>query len=467
MRQLHAAELRDSWSAWLGVCVAFIVPNFALALAALVTVAGLQAVRTGLIDFYASTSFTFIPEMNIAFCAVIGGIVVSSSTSLVVDSRRGSLARLALTGATPAQVVSTIMSQLTVVSLICSVIGDVLALAALNPTLHYLATERGENLPVPDPVYAAWPLLLANLLAVGVALLGGFRQARRASRIPPVEALRQASNGGVERMTIGRWVSASLYLLVIVGAYAAIPAITAERTKETFSNVVIVSTVVLVVAAGLLSRLAPLLVGPLTRAWTRLVPSFDPSWDPTQTTTVAKGPRLVKSVIPVMMAIGLLFGMVAIGDTMQSSIRASGIDVQLSGVGLASTLVLLGLPLLIALSGGVGSLVMMSKQRDAELALSGIVGTTPGQRLAMPVMEGVIITITGALLSVVIVVVCVGVQVVGIPRSGFTFAFSPSYLTFVVGLLACLAITVAATLLPTLASLRRPEPKVIARLVAE
>ncbi len=46
MRQLHLAELRDSWSAWSGVCVAFIVTNFALALAALVTVAGFAAVRS-------------------------------------------------------------------------------------------------------------------------------------------------------------------------------------------------------------------------------------------------------------------------------------------------------------------------------------------------------------------------------------------------------------------------------------
>lgn len=467
MRQLHAAELRDSWSAWLGVCVAFIVTNFALSLAALVTVTGLNAVRTGLIDLYSSTAYTFIPEINIGFCAVIGAIVVSSSTSLVVDSRRGSLARLALTGATPGQVVSTIMSQLTVVSLACSVIGDVCALITLNPMLHYLSHDPEGNLPVPTPIYAAWPLLLANLLAVGVALLGGYRQARRASRIPPVEALRLASGGRTERMTVGRWVSAGFWLLVIVGAYAAIPAMTAEPSKETFSNIIIISTVVLIAAAALLSRLAPLVVGPLTRAWTRLVPSVDPSWDLTRSTTVAKGPRLIKSVIPVMMAIGLLFGMVAIGDTLLSTLRASGMNDELDGVGIATTLGLLGLPLLIALSGGVGSLVMMSKQRDAELALSGIVGTTPGQRLAMPVMEGVIITVTGALLALVMVTACIGFEALGIPRAGFTFAFSPSYLTFVVALLVCMAITVAATLLPTLASLRRPEPKVIARLVAE
>ncbi len=40
--------------------------------------------------------------------------------------------------------------------------------------------------------------------------------------------------------------------------------------------------------------------------------------------------------------------------------------------------------LVVAISGGVGVLVMMSRQRDAELALSGAVGTTPAQRTLLP-----------------------------------------------------------------------------------
>lgn len=182
---------------------------------------------------------------------------------------------------------------------------------------------------------------------------------------------------------------------------------------------------------------------------------------------MAKAARLTKSVVPVMLVIGLLFGMVAIGQSMQSTLDVMGENVQLSGVGAASMLTFLGLPLLVALAGGVGSLIMMSKQRDAELALSGIVGTTPGQRMAMPVFEGVIIAVTGALLAVVMVVASVAFLAIALPAASFPFAFSPSYPTFAVALLVCVAITIAATLLPTLASLRQPEPRVIARLVAE
>lgn len=469
MRQLHAAELRDSWSAWLGVCVGFIVTNFSLALSALALLAGARMVQSGALALEDSTAFVFNPGLNLAFCAVIGGLVIGSSTSLVVDSRRGSLARLALTGATPGQVVSTIMSQLAVVSLACSFIGAALAYLALQPTLDFLAFERSEEGTVlaPTAVYALWPVLLAGLFAVGLALLGGFKQARRASRIPPVEALRQASGGAEERMTVWRWLRAGFCLLLIVSAYGAIPAITEVRTKETISNLVIVSLCLLILAAALLAAVAPVVVGPLTRLWTKVVPSVDPSWDLTRSTTVAKGARLTKSVIPVMLAIGLLFGMLALTDTFQSSASANGFDEKLSHAGPATLAISLGLPLLIALAGGVGSLVMMSKQRDAELALSGIVGTTPGQRLAMPLLEGVIITVTGAIMALVMVAVAVCFLAAGFPAAQFTFAFSPSYATFAVAFSVALAITVAATLLPTLPSLRKPEPRVIARLVAE
>ena len=467
MRHLHLAELRDSWPAWLGVCIAFVVTNFALSLSALALLAGITFIRSGVVDILDSSAYAAEPVFNTLFCLVVGAVVIGYSTSLVVDSRRGSLARLALTGATPGQVVSTIMSQLAVVSLACSVVGGGLSFVALAPTLRLLATDRGD-LPSPEPVYAVWPVLLAGLLAVGLALLGGYRQARRASRVPPVEALRQAGGGGrEERMTVTRWLGAAACLLVISGAYAVTSQLTADPSGDLVSSLIQGGMCLLLAAALLLSLVAPAVVGPLTRSWTGLVPSFDPSWDLARSTTVAKAARLTKSVVPVMMTVGLSFGMLAIGQTFQSTLYANGFDVELSGSGPSSMVTLLGLPLLIALAGGVGSLIMMSKQRDAELALSGIVGTTPAQRLAMPVMEAVVIAVTGALLAVVMVAVAVGFLAVGFPAAGYEFAFSPSYPTFGLAFALALAVTVGATLLPTLPSLRRPAPRVIARLVAE
>ena len=59
-----------------------------------------------------------------------------------------------------------------------------------------------------------------------------------------------------------------------------------------------------------------------------------------------------------------------------------------------------GLPLLVAIAGGVGSLLMMSRQRDAELALAGIAGAEPRQRMLMPALEALIITGTSIVLAI-------------------------------------------------------------------
>ena len=467
MNQLHMAEIRDSWPAWVGVSLGFIVTNFTLALSALVLLTGVSAIFDGTMAWQHSAAFTINAAQNLVFCAVVGATVIGASTHLVVTSRRGSLARLSLAGATPKQVVGTIMSQLTAVSLACAVIGGGFAFALLQPTLNFLANERNDGLTPPQASYQLWPVVLAALLAVLVALVGGRRQAVKASRIPPVEALRQATGTTRERLSVGQWIGAAFCLVAVAGCFALIPAITAVRTKETISNLLQVSMVVLVFTGALLALLAPIIVGPVTRAWTRLVPALDPSWELARATTVAKANRLAKSVVPVMMTIGLMCGMVAIGDALNATMAANGYNVQLEHVGAATFLVFLGMPLLIAITGGVGSLIMMSKQREAELALSGIVGTTPAQRVAMPVMEGLIITVTGLLLSVVMVGASVIVLLVGFPKAQLEFAMTPSYLVFIGSVVVTGLITVLATVLPTLRSLNQPEPKVVARLVAQ
>ncbi len=210
MRHLQLAELRGSWPSWLGVSLAFVVSNCALVLSALALVAGERAMRTGEMDVLDSTALVVMPAINFLFSGLVGAVVIGSATAMVLTARRGALARLALSGATPRQIAVTAMLQLTVVSLACSVVGSVLALLALKPVLSFLAYERleaGSPMPTSVPVYSAWPILAAVLFAVGVALIGGLRQILASSRVAPVEALREHARDGQEiRMTPWRWI---------------------------------------------------------------------------------------------------------------------------------------------------------------------------------------------------------------------------------------------------------------------
>lgn len=471
MHRLQLAELRDSWTTWLGVSLGFITTNFALVLSALTLVAGSRAVQKGHLDPLDSTAFVITPAQNLLFCAVVGMVVIGTATNLALSARRGALARLALNGATPLQIVGTVMVQLVTVSLASSLIGSLLALLALRPALGFLAFERvqaGTPMPAPEPVYSIWPFLLTALGAVAIAVLGGLRQAVRGSLTAPVEALREHSaDGQTLRMTIGRIIGTVLTALVLAAAYASITVFTAEPDSETVSNLIMLSMSVLIVMAVFLALLAPVLIGPLTRAWVRLLPLPFASWQMARRTVTSRARRLTRSVVPVMMTIGLLLGMLGIWGSLESTLIANGYDIEITATGPASLLVFLGLPLLISLAGGVGSLIMMSRQRDAELALLGIVGATPGQRVLVPLLEAVIITVTATLLGLIMAAGALAVLTVGLPAAGMTYAFVPPMAMFAVTVIATMVITISATVIPTLRSLCEVEPALIARLVVD
>lgn len=126
-----------------------------------------------------------------------------------------------------------------------------------------------------------------------------------------------------------------------------------------------------------------------------------------------------------------------------------------------------GPPLAIAFAGSIGALIMMGRQRDAELALLGVSGATPGQRAAVPVLEAVIITVSAALLSHGMILPTYAYQAVSLRAAGLTWRAEVPWGAAAATLLVCGAITVASTVLPTLPARRLPENRVIARLVAE
>lgn len=469
MRRVLAAELRDSWPAWLGVSLGFVMTGFALALAALVLQSALAA--SEILPETALIAYTFIAGTNLVLATVVGLSVVGASTSLVVDSRRGALARLALAGATPGAVVRTVLTQLTVVAVGSALVADLLAMLALRPTLAFLVRERatdGGGVEVPA-VVAPGVLVVVNLVWVLVVLSGGFRQARRASRIPPVEALRQAqASPPGRRRDAGRWVRAGLALLVMAGVFALVPILAAQRNSETFTQIMQANLFGLVVTGWLLTELMPAIVRPLTALWTRVLPaSVSPTWWVARATVLARAERLARSVTPVMFTIGLSFGILGLPVTYNAIFAAAGVDVRLEHIGADTFLVNLGLALGIALCGSVGSLFMMSKQREAELALLGIAGATPAQRTSTATLEAVIVTGTATLLGLLMVGVAYAHLAYATPAAGFTFALDVPVLPFAAALLVTAGITVAATVVPTFRSRTLPEPRVIARLIAE
>ena len=276
MRTILLAELRGSLRTWLGVSLAFVATNFALLFPGLVWV----SVATAGGD--SAMSLSVLAVTNMVFSALVSLSVLGTTTNLALSARRGALARLALGGATPQQIVRTVVVQLVAMSLLSSVVGVVLAMLALRPALDFLVEwrriEAHEDLAMIEPVYSLPMALVIVSVAVVVAVLGGLRQARRASKVPPVEAVRQHASGGeVAKMSRSRIVIAVLAGIAVVGAYISVFSTTSQPSTDTIFNLVQTSTLVLVLLAVLFSLLAPVVIRPLIFAWVRLLPLPAPS----------------------------------------------------------------------------------------------------------------------------------------------------------------------------------------------
>ena len=144
MLTIIRSELRGSWPAWLGVALGFVMTSFALALSAMVFQSAFLA-REVIVPAMEADAYLANGGTNFVLSLIVGLSVVASSTELVVQSRRGAVARMSLVGSTPSGVVTTVVSQLGVVALLSAVIGNLLAVAAVRPALDYLQYGRRER----------------------------------------------------------------------------------------------------------------------------------------------------------------------------------------------------------------------------------------------------------------------------------------------------------------------------------
>lgn len=468
MLRVHLAELRGAATAWLGVSVVFVVVNFCFTLLTLTVHSGDVAIADGTITFEQSAGYTITPVLLLVMTAFVAWPVVSSATGLVVNARRGSLARLALAGASPRQVTGTITTQLIGAALVCAALGDAIAAAVLGGYLESIAASQNGGFYAVriDPSYGAEPFALGSGVCVLLAVVAGHKEARRAATIPPVEALRESQAASAPaRMRVGGWIGAALLTLVLVGCFASVPVQLAYRYKETVSNLFMMSAFVPYLSGLLLFLLLPLLMQPVLRGWTALVPAT-PSWQLARASVIARAERFRKSTTPVMFTIGIAIATLGLSASFMETLRIV-YSYDMSAGGVSDLVLMLGLPILVAFAGSVGSMLMMSRQRDAELALVGIAGATPGQRLLLPWLEAVIITVTAALLAIVMVAPGYAFEVYALTMAGLPFRLVIPWVPVGETLLFCLAITSFATVVPTLPARGRPEPRVIARLIAE
>ncbi|WP_319947001.1 FtsX-like permease family protein [Tessaracoccus caeni] len=468
MRGLVFSELRAAWTSWLAVLIAFIVTSFAIVLAVLAIDSLLATIATGNIPESEGPALIFLPAWNLAL-AIVGTLsVIGAVTGLVVQARRGALARLSLAGATPKQVSRILLGQLAIVALAGSVVGVVIAILVQPAAIAQAVGERGVSgdfavLRV-DPVL----VLVGAGGFVLFALLAGLRQSKVAAAVPPVEALRTIPGAAARGRQIFRWIAAVLLAFAMVGVAGGAIAAAPEMGVDGGDTVMQAAVGCILITSVVLSLAAPLTIGLFTRAWTALVPARSASWVIARAAVLARGERLSRTVTPIAMAVGLIVGLQAIVGSVIAVLEQLQRD-QIEHAGTGAVLGLIGLVLLISISGGVSVVLIMSRQREAELALVGVVGATRRQQVLVPVFEGLIVTVTAMILGLIMTAVGVAVFVIGTDALdiGATAPIVVPWMELGVVTLLCAVIVIAATTLPVLKSLDKPARQVIAQLAAE
>ncbi|NIH79231.1 FtsX-like permease family protein [Amycolatopsis viridis] len=196
------------------------------------------------------------------FAAFVAIFVVSSTFAFTVVQRLREFALLRTVGATRRQVRRMVLAEAGAVAVVASALGAVVGPLATGWALDGLISHG--MAPAWTVVsHSAVPALVAFPAGVLVALLGAAAAAWRASRVAPVEAMRQAA-AETRPMTPVRWL---LGVAALLGGIISM-AVNAGFDPESAAKNKTAMPIVMLLVAGV-SLLAPVVVRPVTRVLAR------------------------------------------------------------------------------------------------------------------------------------------------------------------------------------------------------
>jgi putative ABC transport system permease protein len=165
---------------------------------------------------------TFLQSFLLAFGGIalfVGSFVIANSLSITIAQRTRELATLRMLGASRRQVLTSIILEALVVGVIASVIGLFLGLL-LAKGLFWLFDAVGFTLPNTGLVFETRTVIVALLAGILVTLIASLRPAIRATRVPPVAAVREGATLPPGRFVRLRGAGALLMIAAGFGALA-------------------------------------------------------------------------------------------------------------------------------------------------------------------------------------------------------------------------------------------------------
>jgi putative ABC transport system permease protein len=169
---------------------------------------------------------SFIRYFLLAFAGIalfVGSFVIANTLSITIAQRTREFATLRTLGATRRQILRSVVVEALVIGILGSVIGLFLGLA-LAKGLNSVFKVIGFNLPTAGTVFETRTVVVCLVVGTVITLVASLRPARRATRVPPIAAVREGAE--LPRGRFARWTPyvslATLLLGILLLAYGVL-----------------------------------------------------------------------------------------------------------------------------------------------------------------------------------------------------------------------------------------------------
>ena len=190
----------------------------------------------------------------------VGAFVIFNTLSITVVQRTREFATLRTVGASRRQVLGSVILEALVIGLLASVIG-LFAGLGLAVGLNELFIALNLDLPQTETVFATRTIVVSLLVGTAITLVAGLSPALRATRVPPIAAVREGAQ--LPRSALSRFAPyiavATVALAVLALSYAML-----APDVATGDRFILLGIGVLALFIGM-AMLSSRLVVPLTR----------------------------------------------------------------------------------------------------------------------------------------------------------------------------------------------------------
>lgn len=215
MWQIARSGVRAHRGAYVGTAAVLAVAAALVAVTGVLLESGIRTQASG--DALSGSMLVALSSSYAGTALLVVVMVVASTVSLALRSRRREFALLRAVGTTPSQVRAAVTAEVVLVAAASAplgAVGGLLGARLLDPLLvRGGIVDQGFRSPL-----SPWPVLAAVLLVVATAVPVGRLAARESARMAPTDALRTSA---VEPRALGRGRRLSAVVLAAVGLASA------------------------------------------------------------------------------------------------------------------------------------------------------------------------------------------------------------------------------------------------------